>query len=358
MKMKKTATLTFQNADNYGAILQAYALHKTITNFGIENHILNYQCEYLGKPYGLAALKRKGLIRFILGVAYYIVRMPRKSKFSELRSQMKLTPELNKSDLINLEEQYDGFIVGSDQVWNDSISDLDSSFFLDFVKASEKKLSYAASFGFESMPNDLKNEYKELLKDFSSFNMRESSGVEIIDSLLKKPAKLVLDPTLLLTGEEWDTIANAPIIKEKYILVYQTAPSSFLIKSVKKIAKSTGFKVVVVPFPLGGFLKAKLNLSAGPREWIGLIRDAEIVVTDSFHGCCFSILYNKRFFVCIPESPTRIYNLLNVFKLNECLHKPGSELELTNEIDWVKINDTLRDERKRSVNILKGMLKI
>jgi len=356
--MKKTATITFQNADNYGAILQAYALNKTITNFGVENHILNYQCKYMGKPYGLAALKRKGIIRFILGIAYYLVRMPRKAKFSELRSQMKMTPKLNKSDLINLEELYDGFIAGSDQVWNDSITDLDPSFFLDFVKSPEKKLSYAASFGFESMPDDLKIKYKELLKDFSSYNMREASGVEIIASLLKKPANLVLDPTLLLTREEWNTIACAPVKKEKYILVYQVTLSSFLLNTVKKIVKSTGYKVVVIPFPLGGFLKAKPNLSAGPREWIGLIRDAEIVVTDSFHGCCFSILYNKKFYVCITDAATRIYNLLNVFKLNECIYKPDSQLVLTNQINWEEINGSLREERKRSINILKDMLKI
>jgi Polysaccharide pyruvyl transferase len=356
--MKKTATLTFQNADNYGAILQAYALHKTLANIGVENHVLNYQSKYMGKPYGLAALKRKGIIRFLLGIAYYIVRMPRKAKFSELRTHLKMTPILNKSDLINLEEQYDCFIAGSDQVWNDSITDLDPSFFLDFVKSPDKKLSYAASFGFESMPNDLKIKYKELLKDFSSYNMREASGVEIINSLLKKPANLVLDPTLLLTREEWNTIENAPAIKEKYILVYQVTLSSFLIKTVKKIAKFTGYKVVTVPFPLGGFLKAKTNLSAGPREWIGLIRDAEIVVTDSFHGCCFSILYNKKFYVCITGAATRIYNLLNVFNLNECLYKPGSQLELTNKIDWEKINSSLGEERKRSINILKYMLKI
>ena len=358
MKMTKTATITFQNANNYGALLQAYALHKTITNLGVENHVLNYQCKYMGKPYGLAALKRKGIIRFFLGIAYYIVRMPRRAKFSELRSQMNITPILNRSDLITIEDQYDGFISGSDQVWNDGITNLDPSFFLDFVKKPEKKLSFAASFGFESMSDDLKPEYKELLNDFSSYNMRESSGVEIINSLLKKPANLVLDPTLLLTCKEYNTIAEPPKIKEKYILVYQITVSSFLVNTVRKIAKYTGYKVVTIPFPLGGFIKAKTNFSAGPREWIGLIRDAEIVVTDSFHGCCFSILYNKKFHVCVTGAGTRIYNLLDVFNLNECLYKPGSELKLENNIDWKKINTNIDEERNKSLNILKDMLKI
>ena len=358
MEIKKTATITFQNANNYGALLQAYALHKTITKLGVENHVLNYQCEYMGKPYGLAALRRKGIIRFLLGIAYHIVRMPRRAKFAEIRSQMNITPILSRNDLMTLEDQYDCFIAGSDQVWNDGITNLDPSFFFDFIKNPEKKLSFAASFGFEIMSDALKTEYKKLLNDFSSYNMRESSGVEIIKSLLNKPANLVLDPTLLLTCDDYNIIAQPPKIKDKYILVYQITVSSFLLNTVRKIAKSTGYKVVTIPFPLGGFIRAKTNFSAGPREWIGLIRDAEIVVTDSFHGCCFSILYNKNFHAIITGAGTRIYNLLDVFNLNDCLYKPGSELKLERNIDWEEINDNIDKERNNSLNILKEMLKI
>ena len=124
---KKTATLTFQSADNYGAALQAYALHKALIKIGVENEVLNYQCKYIGTPYGLAALRRKGVIRWFLGIAYCIVRMPRRKKFREFRAQIKMTPKLNLTDLYGLENQYDAFIAGSDQVWNDSITDLDPS---------------------------------------------------------------------------------------------------------------------------------------------------------------------------------------------------------------------------------------
>lgn len=355
--MKKIATLTFQNADNYGAMLQCYALQKVLQNIGIQNDVLNYQCEYMSKPYSRAALRRKGVIRFILGIANSIVRMPRKRKFVEFRKHIKMTPKLNADDLIGLEEQYDGFIVGSDQVWNDSITDFDPAYFLDFVQSPEKKLSYGASFGFESIPNDLKIKYKELLKDFSIYNMREATGVQNIESLLNKTANLVLDPTMLLTRDDWDTIACAPTQKDKYILVYNLSPSSFLINTVKKIARSTGYKIVAIPFPVGGFLKAKAELTGGPREWIGLIRDAEIVVTDSFHGSVFSILYNKRLYACVNEAGTRIYNLLNIFGLSDCICTPGTQLELTKKIDYTKANHILTEERKRNLKIIKDMLK-
>jgi hypothetical protein len=163
---------------------------------------------------------------------------------------------------------------------------------------------------------------------------------------------------MLLTSDDWDIIACEQAQKSKYILVYNLSPSTFLINTVKKIARSTGYKIVAIPFPLGGFLKAKAELTGGPKEWIGLIRDAEIVVTDSFHGCIFSILYNKKFYVCLNGMETRIYNLLNIFRLSYFICTPGTQLELTEKIDWEKVNCILAEERKRSLKIIIDMLKI
>ena len=353
---KKTATLTFQSADNYGAALQAYALHKALIKIGVENEVLNYQCKYMGTPYGLAALRRKGVIRWFLGIAYYIVRMPRRKKFREFRSLIKMTPALNLTELHGLENHYDAFIVGSDQVWNDSITDLDPSYFFDFVKSQQKKLTYGASFGFESMSDDLKPKYSDLLKDFNVFNMREESGVKIVESLLNKSANLVLDPTMLLAKEEWDALSRPVIKKDKYILVYQVTVSAFALRTARDLARSTGYDVITVPFPLGGFLRSRLELSAGPIEWIRLIRDAEIVVTDSFHGCAFSILYNKDFYVCLTDAATRIYNLLNIFQLKDRICVSDCELETTKKIDWESVNGKLNEERKKSIGALKVML--
>lgn len=353
--MIRTATLTFQNAENYGAILQAYALQKSIIKLGVDNVILNYSCEYMGTPYGISALKRKGIIRYFLGIAYAIVRLPRKPRFQNFRNEMKLTKKINYKNLKDIENNYDFFIVGSDQVWNDSITNLDPSFFLNFIKNSKKKLSYAASFGFENIPHNLKNRYKDLLKSFNVFNMREQSGVRIIQSLLNKKSNLVLDPTLLLDKNEWNLIANKKKNNQKYILVYQITISSFLINTVKKISKQTGYKVISIPFPLGGFLNASPNLSAGPKEWISLFRDAEIVITDSFHGCCFSILYNKKFKVCITGAATRIYSLLKLLRIEESIHNHKLELDLSFDVDWNSVNKILLKERNKSIKALSEM---
>jgi hypothetical protein len=351
-----TATLTFHSPNNYGALAQAYALQRTLIKLGFNNVILNYQSPYMKKPYGVSAFKRKGLIRYLLGIAYSIVRYPRNKNFSALRHELNITQKLSQSDMASLENTYDYFIVGSDQVWNDDINNLDPTYFLNFVTSSEKKKSYAASFGFTELPEEKKTAYYGLLESFSSYNMRETSGVEIIENLLGRPANLTLDPTLLLDRAEWNTIAVTPKIRDKYILVYQITFSASLIRAVKVLAKHTGYIVVAIPFPLGGFVASKINLTAGPKEWVGLIRDAELIITDSFHGCALSIIYNKKFKVFLTGAATRIESLINMLGLDTCLIGDYKDCDLDDDIDWERVNMRLEDEKKKSIDRLLEML--
>jgi exopolysaccharide biosynthesis predicted pyruvyltransferase EpsI len=262
---------------------------------------------------------------------------------------------MDSIELANIESKYDFFICGSDQIWNGSISNLDPAYFLNFVKNSEKKKSYAASFGFEKVPKEMEEEYKTLLSNFSSINMREASGVKIVSSLLGESSQIVLDPTMLLDVEEWNDVAEEKTRNNKYILIYQVGMSSFLLKKAKEIARLTGLRVLTVPFPIGGLIKTGINMSAGPQKWIGLIKNAELVITDSFHGSAFSIMYNKRFFVCLSEGSTRIRNLLNTFNLNSALLLPGVGLSIDYKVDWSEVNSVLSIERQRSKDILSDM---
>lgn len=348
-----TATLTFHNANNYGALAQTFALQKALENLGFENTIINYTSPYMAKPYGYSALKRKGLIRYILGIAYSVVRFPRKNNFEKMRGELKISKPLTPNELVLLEDRFQYFIVGSDQVWNDDINNFDPAYFLDFIKSSHKKKSYAASFGFEKMPDDKKVAYQDLLSTFSTINVREQSGANIINELLARLATLSLDPTLLLSQKEWNSIAITPKIKEKYILVYQLTFSSKLIAEVKKISQKKGWKIVTLPFPLGGFLKSRMNLTAGPKEWVGLIASAEMVITDSFHGCVFSIIYNKPFRVVKTAGFTRIENLLTMFGLEGCI-VDGSED--SHDLNWGLVNKKVEDKRTESLLNIKNML--
>ena len=108
---------------------------------------------------------------------------------------------------------------------------------------------------------------------------------------------------------------------------------------------------------MGGFFNSDINIFSGPKEWIGLFSNAEIIVTDSFHGCCFSILFNKKFKVCLTDGVTRIYNLLNMFELESCLIKKDTNFKIQDNINWNKVNNLLEFQRNKSINILKRMLK-
>lgn len=356
--MKKVATLTFQNADNYGAMLQCYALQHAINKIDdVEAKVLNYQCSYMLRPFGVRALKRKGIVRYILGNVNACVRKFRHKKFQEFRKKIPMTEPLSRCKLDRIESEFDLFIVGSDCVWNDDITNKDSTFLLDFIKDNNKKGSYAASFGFQNVDIKLIEYYKPLLEKFKYINCREKSGVYNVKKICNKNANLVLDPTILLSKKEWNEIAISPKSDGKYIFVYQLSPSKLLEYTVYELQKKTGYKVITIPFPLGGKYKTKKDLFAGPREWIGYIKDAEYIVTDSFHGTVFSTLFEKQFFSCINENGTRIVNILTQLGMEQYIYTNDSKPNLSRTpIEYNLITPILNEKRKESIDILKKMI--
>ena len=348
----KTATITFQNADNYGAMLQAYGLQKALLNEGFENEIIDYRSNYLDKPWSKRALVTKGFIRYLLGIAYYIVRFPRIKKFNLFRSeQLKLTNRLNKRELITLNEKYNFFIVGSDQVWNYLITNNDKAYHLDFVSNRYKKISYAASFGLDIIPDHLVEDYRTSLLDFSFINVREERAVEIVKELTGRAGILTLDPCFLLKQTDWDKIVVEVSIKN-YLLVYQTTLSSEVLNMAEIVAKERNLRIITIPFPLGRLIKSSICLTAGPREWLGLLKNADFIVTDSFHGSVFSIIYNKPFYVAITEGGSRIRSLLKIFGLENRLISKKKSTKSGDDIDWGIVNQILLIEKSKSLQIL------
>jgi hypothetical protein len=355
--MKTVAILTFQEANNYGAMLQCYALQKKINLLGAQCEVINYKCDYLSKPYGIRALKRKGIVRYILGNINACLRWPRRKKFENFRQEIPMSEKVLKNSIHLLNDRYDLFVTGSDQVWNYDLTDFDQTYFLDFVKDHEKKGSYAASIGFDKMENqDIRMEYKRLLADFSFISVREQSAKSMISDLCKKNVEVVLDPTLLIDAEEWEKIAVEPQIKYKYIFVYQLVPSGYLCQILKKLKKETGLKVVFAPFSLGNNCKGRWEFAAGPKEWIGLIKNAEYVVTDSFHGTVFSVLFKKKVYSCVNELGTRITSLLDALQLNELLFDKQREFVLLAHIDYSEMENNLIQLRTDSEQFLKQMI--
>ena len=240
--------------------------------------------------------EKKGPLRFCLGMAYAAVRLPRMLAFRRFRQELRFTKSVGPSELVDLNQDFDCFIAGSDQVWNDDINDGDPAYFLHFVDKHHKKFSYAASFGFSSLRNEQVQSYRERLVDFSVLSVREASAREIISGLLGRAAHVTLDPTLLLSATEWqDLISKERLVPQKYVLLYHITFSRELVEFAQRFARERGYRLIAVPFPLGKLVWHTPKLSVGPYEWVRLIRDAELVVTDSFHGCAFAINFNKDF---------------------------------------------------------------
>lgn len=353
----RIGTLTYQRANNYGAALQMLALQKVLESKGIDGKVIDYVSPYMSRPYSIAALRRKGLIRYILGLCYAFVRLPRIFAFSKFREDLSFTDPLGSKELARLNKEFDGFIVGSDQVWNDDINNGDPAYFLSFVEDSRKKLSYAASLGFSSLQGEKLQTYKVALSDFSALNVREESAKKLISELVPGAVNLTLDPTLLLTATEWSgLIERKRIIQGKYIFLYHITFSRELVEFAHREARRRGCRLVAVPFPLGKFVRHAPQLSAGPYEWLRLVRDSEMVVTDSFHGCAMSINFNKEFTVQATGASTRIVSLLDRYNLQVCYLSNRAKGNDETMIDWEAVNHKLSLDRRKSLEILDDLI--
>lgn len=352
--MKKVGIITYHKHNNYGAALQAYALQKKIEDMGYCVEIINYH--YKRNTWSLNKLRSKGIKLYIMGIMGSLMRIPRYKKFSEFRKMMRLSPRYNKNNLYKANKRYDICISGSDNIWNADINGFDKNYFLDFIEDNAKKRSYASSFGSDKIDSSLEKEYGELLKKYTVLGVREESGAKLIKRISDKDAYVVSDPTFLISYEEWDKISIKPKEKKSYILAYQLVPSKHFIKTVNRISKEERLPIIYVSFPMGGYVKSKCKLHIGPKEWLGYIRNANIIVTDSFHGVMFSIIFEKQFYVILTQLSTRIENILEKLRLqNRIIDKQGRRDK--NNIDYTKCKNYKKDFIRESEEVLKKCLK-
>ena len=366
--MKKIGILTFHNADNYGALLQAYALKKSLKDMGHNTHIINYYCPKLQRDYKIFKLPKfsiKDIIKQIIKYIFSPLSLYIRHKFKGFRRQYLSDTEPYYPDTItNCSGKYDMFITGSDQVFNPRLTDYDRNYFLSFCKDKCKKFSYAASFGLELsfLSNKDKQFLKENLKDFSAVSVREEEGNNIIKNLLSRESEVNLDPTLLLKKEVWQKIAVAPEQK-KYVLLYLMYNDKDIINFAKKIAKKNKCKVLFISHCLD--IKKRVpaeHITPSVQEWLGLFLNAEYIITNSFHGFAFSVNFNKKFFLGrLPNNWTvnsRLDNLLDLTGLHNRLYTNfKTDTDYDADIDWQSVNDKLEAESQKSLNYLKEITK-
>lgn len=349
----KVGIITYHRALNYGAVLQAYALQQFLSKIGIESDIIDYRCpfiEYFYKPIKANPIRQTPA--FLKELLYYPQNNKKREKFQGfIDKNIKTSRAVStKEELSALSEEYDYIFTGSDQVWNLKWSGFDKSYFLDFCE-SGKKFSYAASFGFDKIPEAQKDEYKYLLQDFQGLSVRESSGNAIIKDLLSREDQVTsLDPTCLISGEEWERVAEAP--KESgYVLVYTLENSPKLIDYATRLSKEKNVKMLYISDAIKKTIDAEYKGFMSPAEFVGLFKNAGYVVTNSFHGLMFSVIFKKQFYLAYQERPdapnARLIDFITDFGLEKRVLKENTEL-FEEDIDYSFVREKMLEKAEET----------
>ncbi|WMJ89817.1 polysaccharide pyruvyl transferase family protein [Anaerocolumna sp. MB42-C2] len=327
----KAGVITFHSAHNFGATLQTWALQKVLKNYKIETSVINYHPSIIDDLYN--PLKGKyGLDRKIAKLKLRYKNPRSLQRYHNYTSFIKKNLNL-LGDFTTYEELkaadlgLDAYIVGSDQVWNsEHIGGFDPAYFLDFVKPGPLKISYAASIGRDYILPVYHDQIKNSLKSFTSISVREKSAKKPVKALAKKEVDVVLDPTLLLTREEYEEIKTNLKIREKYIFVYMMENNPDVIAFANKVSTATGLPIVQRrPNKLFKNEIASCYTSA-PGDFLGLIENAEYVITNSFHGTVFSIIYETPFVSMLHSNTgSRTVDLLKSLNLESHLLYSASD---------------------------------
>lgn len=359
----KVGILTFHRALNYGAVLQALGLVKTVEKLGKEATIIDYRCKTIEDDYKNIKIEKGSVIKDIVNsMLSYSTRKRKKNSFRMFcNNNLNLSSKAyySKEDLLKLNEECSTFITGSDQVWDDKCANFDEAFFLTFVNDSSKKNSYAASFAFGELPKGLECEYKNRLEDFNSISVREEKGKDIFSTLLNKNIHIDLDPTLLLDKEEWMSYTEKSTESEKYILIYTVNQPRELFSYAEELSKNTGYKLIYINDSLKKKVNAEYRRGVSPSEFLTLFANAEYVLTNSFHGTAFSIIYEKKFIVEINSKKNKINyrskNLLSMLNLENRILDGTNNIR--DNINYVDVKNKLNNEKKLSIEYLSSIVR-
>lgn len=363
---KKIGILTFHGAHNYGSVLQSYASVQTLRQLGYNPEIINLRNQAQLDAYKV--LNTKSLIHKLFKLLISPILISRRKKFEHFinhvlpvsSKEYRTGKELDVDAL-----DYDIYYTGSDQVWNPACQDFESAYYLDFVHHKHPTIAYAPSLGKSIFDNKDKAQIQILLDNVDYLSCREDSGAELVRELSGRPAEQVCDPVLLPDAADWRDFAVAPKRRRKYILAYFLDNNHGNRSHLETLRKTLGYDVVLMNEYIRDFFNPniKLKLNASPQEFLGLIRDAEIVYTNSFHATAFSVIFQKNFFTAVAGSENVLNNndsrkidFLRSIGLEKRLVKDGKSICLEDTIEWRGVNDKLVAIRNKSYNYLENAL--
>ena len=360
-------TITCHDVYNAGASLQAYALMKYLSDLGHSVEIIDYKPDYLTGHFDLLKVNNP---RYrgspVLSFVYILVHMPRKvsrmgSKraFDSFRRQYlhltRETYESNEELSLNLPTA-DVFITGSDQVWNTSFHNgRDPAFYLDFVKNDSVKASYAASFSTDSIHDQYIDVLKSWISKLNFVSVRETSGLQILENIGFQKGVQVLDPVFLLDKQSWYGMMTQTESGRNSVFLYDVDKSQLASDIAKKFASERKLQICSV---FKSHCTNKKIRVMGPLEFLCYIKNAEFVISNSFHATAFAIIFEKEFVVINRKEKinARMRDLLALFGLSDRLVNDVKDIEKLKPIDFEELRKKVVDRTRFSKEYLNEVL--
>lgn len=364
-----TGILTFHCSDNFGAMLQAYGLKRFLREHGVPADIVRYAPFYMtGRHWWAAYRPGKGFRGRLWSVANMGVELVQHLRIRrEFAAQRANMARFRREHLIDLRQPlvrtprglrrlpYQTYVVGSDQIWNPAITGgLRRVYFGGFESADKRRVvAYAASLGSSALPPEYDGAFAELVRHVDAVSLREKGAIPYVQRLYPGAVTAVVDPVFLLDPECWREVEVLPA-EENYILVYGTEPNPRMSAYIRDLSRRTGLPVV----ELGTIRAAEsawAERTAGPAEFLGYIRRAAYVVTNSFHAAAFSVLFEKRFLAFAhSQVNTRLSDMLRLHGLEDRLCQDGGDIDAP--VDWKAVRQRTHAAAGESGAFLLGNL--
>lgn len=368
--------ITIQKCDNFGSDLQAFALQRKLQLLGYDAENIDYLF-YKNRRHIKTRMSRpcfhvsliNRIKEFLFPKKQLLLRLfhlkedrNRREKFDRfVADNFRLSREYRTvDDLYKDPPRYDVYIVGSDELWNPRCNSTMLPYFLGFAPEGARRLSYAASTGgHDEYDGQTQSVFKQNLNSFYRISMREKSSCEYFSKIIGSTVEHVVDPTLLLTASEWNSVAVPVPVEQPCIVVYDLIPSPAIWTIARRIAAKTGQKIIRICGEVG--MRKVPDVvqysEIGPGEFISLISSASCVITNSFHGTVFAILYQRPFYFIVPNHMTdsgRVGSLLQSLGLDERMlwEKESGRIQDLTAINYDEPFRTLDGLRRTSIEFL------
>lgn len=362
----KIGVVTNLDRQNYGSVLQAFALQSTLNGMGAESFVLEKKLiknnsllarakRFFAPSKNNYSLKDKWEIK----QAKKLYTIKRKKIAEFCTKNISVSTCVNAQQVIDIANTCQLIIAGSDQIWSPVSGLLSDFYLLNFgANTTYAKASYSASVGVSNLSEEDKALFKKNLADFDTVSLREKTGLNLLKDCTENTLRSDLDPSLLYNGEFWSKFVNNSSCSDPYIFVYMLRPEPTTLEAAKILSKKTGLKIKVCSNRIIKGNNIENITDAGIEDFLSLIHNSEYFVTNSFHGTAFAVQFHKKFLsLAVAHTGSRVTDFLGDINLSDrTLVSPQDILKIDNEIDWDIVDKILNKRRNESYSYLKELV--